>query len=222
MVVRTLNEEKALNHVIRARLFAGSADGPCVRLQVHRRSGQREYGVAAPIEIRKGDWLRLGVTLWEKRLFRGSVVAVEDIVSAPSASGAPRYLFRVRTEGGRREEFFHDEVRDHRGGIRLGHGYVSMAANLFGRFDRLLVLADDRWQTEQLERVASCCRGEIDIHVNRELLAAAMRPADGWGGPCAAVDESRDARSPPPLLAVALRFHAPPPDPPSGGCQALS
>ena len=191
VVVRTRKEEKALNHVVRARLFAGSADGPRVRLRVHCRSGRREYGVAAPIEIRTGDWLRLGVTLWEKRLFRGSVVAVEDIVSVAPASAPPRYLFRVRTETGRREEFFHDEVRDAHGGIRLAHGYVSMVADMIGRFDRVLVLADDRWEMEQLERAASCCRGEIDLHVDRRLLAAAMCPADAWNGPWSGVDDSQ-------------------------------
>ena len=191
VVVRTRKEEKALNHVIRARLLAGSADGPRVRLRVHCRGGQREYGMAAPIEIRTGDRLRLGVTLWEKRLFRGSVVGVEEIVAASPVSEAPRYLFRVRTETGRREEFFHDEVQDAHGGIRLAHGYVSTVADVIGRFDRVLVLADDRWEMEQLERAASCCLGEIDIHVDRRLLAVAVRAVDAWSGPRSAVDDSQ-------------------------------
>ncbi len=190
VVVRTRNEEQVLNHVFRARLLAGSADGPRVRMHVHCRTGM-EYGTAVPIEVKAGDWLRLGATLWEKRLLNGSVVVVEDIALVPSGSKEPRYLLRVRTEAGRREEFFHDEVRDHRGGIRLGHGYVSTVANAIGRFDRLLVLADDRWHIEQFERAAFCCRGEIDVHVNRELLSAALCPVGATNDPRSAVDDSR-------------------------------
>ena len=179
VVARTRVEEKALTHILRARLLGGSGGGPRAVIRAHRRAGTREYGASAPLEVRTGDWLRIGVTLWEKRLFCGSVVAVEDIVPRPSGTEEPRFLIRAATECGRRVEFHHDDVRDSHGGIRLRHGYAFTADELTGRFDRILVLADDRWRAEQFDRVAACCRGDLDIHVNRAPLAAAIRPPDG-------------------------------------------
>ena len=177
-VARTRNEERVLTYMIRARLLGPAAEGARARIRVHRRGGSKEYGRSVPMEIRTGDWLRLGATLWEARLFRGSTVAVEDIVPTPSAAGEPRFLIRAATGDGRSVEFFHDDVRDRHGGVRLGHGYACTAGDLVGRFDRAVVLADDRWRRDQVERVMACCR-RPEFHVNREQLAAALRAADG-------------------------------------------
>ena len=191
VVVRTRVEEKALTHVLRARLLAGSGGDPRAVIRAHRRAGTREYGASAPLEIRAGDWLRIGVTLWEKQLFCGSVVAVEDIVSESPGAEEPRFLIRAATETGRTVEFRHDDVRDRHGGIRLRHGYAFTTDEVMGRFDRMLVLADDRWRAEQFDRAAACCRGDLDIHVNRAPLAAAVRPSDGWAEASAADGEAQ-------------------------------
>ena len=191
VVARTRVEEKALTHVLRTRLLGGPGGGPRAVIRAHWRAGTREYGASAPLEIRTGDWLRIGVTLWEKRLFSGSVVAVEDIVPRPSGTEEPRFLIRAATECGRRVEFHHDDVRDSHGGVRLGHGYAFTVDEVTGRFDRVLALADGRWRAEQFDRAAACCRGELDIHVNRAPLAAAIRPPGGRADASAAEDEAQ-------------------------------
>ena len=174
-VVRTRNEEKVLAHLLRARVLGSVAEGARACIQTHIRPGRLEYGKSLPMEIRTGDWLRIGTTLWEARLFRGSIVTVEDIVSAPpTAAGEPRFLIRAAAGDGRSVEFFHDDVRDRHGGVRLGHGYACTVGDLVGRFDRAVVLADDRWRRGQIERVMACCR-RPEFHVDREPLTAAIR-----------------------------------------------
>ena len=178
-VVRTRNEEKVLTHLLRARVLGPGAEGARACIRVHHRGGRMEYGQSVPMEIRTGDWLKLGATLWEARLFRGSIVTVEDIVSVPpTAAGEPRFLIRAAADDGRSVEFFHDDVRDRHGGVRLGHGYACTVDELVGRFDRAVVLADDSWRRGQIERVMACCR-RPEFHVNREQLTAALRTADG-------------------------------------------
>ncbi len=54
----------------------------------------------------------------------------------------------------------------------LAHGYTGTVDELVGRFDRVIMLADDGWRRKHLERVAACCQPEI--HVDRKPLAAAF------------------------------------------------
>ena len=179
VVARTRKEERVLTHMLRTRLLGPAADGARACIRVHRHHGQMAYGKSVPMEIRTGDRLRLGATLWEARLFRGSVVTVEDIVPASSVTEEPRFLIRAATREGRQVEFFHDDVRDGHGGVRLAHGYACTVDELVGRFDRIFALADDGWRRGQIERVAACCRVQPRIHVNREQLAAAFGAASG-------------------------------------------
>ncbi len=175
VVARTRKEERVLTHLLRARLPRSAAEGGRACIQIHQHRGQMAYRISVPMEIRAGDRLRLGATLWEARLFRGSVVTVEDIVATASVTEEePRFLIRAATRDGRQVEFFHNDVRDSHGGVRLEHGYACTVDELVGRFDRVLVLADDGWRRGQLERVAACCRGQPEIHVNRKQLTVAF------------------------------------------------
>ncbi len=179
VVARTRKEERVLTHMLRTRLLGPAADGARACIRVHQHHGQMAYGKSVPMEIRTGDRLRLGATLWEARLFRGSVVTIEDIVPASSVTEEPRFLIRAATREGRQVEFFHDDVRDGHGGVRLAHGYACTVDELVGRFDRIFALADDGWRRGQIERVAACCRVRPRIHVNREQLAAALGAPTG-------------------------------------------
>ncbi len=179
VVARTRKEEKVLTHMLRTRLLGPAAEGAHACIEVHQHTKLTAYGKSAPMEIRAGDRLRIGATLWEARLFRGSVVTVEDIVPIASVTEETRFLIRVATREGRQVEFYHDDVRDGHGGVRLAHGYACTVDELVGRFDRIFALADDGWRRHQLERIAACCRVRPRIHVNREQLAAAFgAPAD--------------------------------------------
>ena len=72
----------------------------------------------------RGDRLRIGATHWEKQLFNGTVVTVDDFkVQRGEAGTEPGVLISARTEDGRKVIFRHDEIRDWYGNIRLDHGY---------------------------------------------------------------------------------------------------
>ena len=120
--------------------------------------------VTEPLEIAVGDRLRIGATQWEKQLFNGTVVTVEDLEvrvgegRAPRTTGTGReneaeaqttkpekpgdespVLITARTDDGRRVTFRHDDIRDWHDNIRLDYGYAMTIASAQGlTVDRVL------------------------------------------------------------------------------------
>ena len=87
--------------------------------------GSEDERTTSPLEIARGDCLRIGATHWEKQLFNGTVVTVDDFkVQRGEAGTEPSVLISARTEDGRAVSFHHDEIRDWYGNIRLDHGYA--------------------------------------------------------------------------------------------------
>jgi len=142
--------------------------------------------------------LRIGATHWEKQLFNGTVVTVEDIkvlrggvANDPKGAGpegpgpegygraaggagpeGPPVLISARTDDGRRVTFRHDEIRDWYGNIRLDHGYALTIASAQGlTVDRAFLLADARPARETIYPAATRHRDRLDIYVNRAPLA---------------------------------------------------
>ena len=82
VLARTRAELRVLSHLMRekrlARYGAGKqADIERVTVTVSR--GTEDDRTASPLEIAVGDRLRIGATCWEKQLFNGTVVTVEDL-----------------------------------------------------------------------------------------------------------------------------------------------
>ena len=128
---------------------------------------------ASPLEIARGDQLRIGATHWEKQLFNGTVVTVEDFkVERAEAGAEPSVLISARTEDGRAVSFHHDEIRDWYGNIRLDHGYALTITSAQGlTVDRTFLLADARPARETIYPAATRHREGLDIYVNRAPLA---------------------------------------------------
>ena len=145
VLARTHAEVRALSHLMRARRFArhGEADVQEIkRVTVMVSRGTEDDSTVSPLEIAVGDRLRIGATCWEKQLFNGTVVTVEDLEvrhregrAAGRRAGTeagdreprehePTILIAARTYDGRRVTFRHDEIRDWYGNIRLDHGYA--------------------------------------------------------------------------------------------------
>ena len=149
-----------------------------------RRShrGTEDERATSPLEIARGDRLRIGATHWEKQLFNGTVVTVEDFkVERSEAGTAPSVLISARTEDGREVRFRHDEIRDWYGNIRLDHGYAMTITSAQGlTVDRTFLLADARPSRETIYPAATRHREKLDIYVNRAPLALdiANRRAD--------------------------------------------
>ena len=197
VLARTRAEARALSWLMRQRVLARTADAKRAVIEVSRDLDER---VTEPLEIAVGDRIRIGATHWEKQLFNGTVVTVEDIEVRPAkdtavprkarnrrAGGWPPHVdtdrsepsrdespvhITARTDDGRRVTFRHDEIRDWHDNIRLDYGYAMTIASAQGlTVDRAFLLVDDRPARETIYPAATRHREGIDIYVNRSPLA---------------------------------------------------
>ena len=176
VLARTRTEVRALSHLMRERRFASLPDGERAdmdRVTVIVSRGTEDERTTSPLEIARGDRLRIGATHWEKQLFNGTVVTVEDFkVERGEAGTEPSVLISARTEDGRAVSFHHDEIRDWYGNIRLDHGYALTITSAQGlTVDRTFLLADARPSRETIYPAATRHRERLDIYVNRAPLA---------------------------------------------------
>ena len=176
VLARTRAEVRALSHLMRERRFAALTDGERVdtdRVTVIVSRGSEDERTTSPLEIVRGDRLRIGATHWEKQLFNGTVVTVEDFkVERAEAGTEPSVLISGHTEDGRKVSFRHDEIRDWYGNIRLDHGYALTITSAQGlTVDRSFLLADARPARETIYPAATRHREGLDIYVNRAPLA---------------------------------------------------
>ena len=176
VLARTRAEVRALSHLMRERRFASVPDGERAdteRVTVIVSRGTEDERATSPLEIARGDRLRIGATHWEKQLFNGTVVTVEDFkVERGEAGTDPSVLISARTEDGRAVSFHHDEIRDWYGNIRLDHGYALTITSAQGlTVDRTFLLADARPARETIYPAATRHREGLDIYVNRAPLA---------------------------------------------------
>ena len=176
VLARTRAEVRALSHLMRECRFAALPDGEQTntdRVTVIVSRGTEDDRTASPLEIARGDRLRIGATHWEKQLFNGTVVTVEDFkVQRGEAGTEPSVLISARTEDGRAVSFRHDEIRDWYGNIRLDHGYALTITSAQGlTVDRTFLLADARPARETIYPAATRHREGLDIYVNRTPLA---------------------------------------------------
>ena len=172
----TRAEVRALSHLMRERRFAALPDGErpdTDRVTVIVSRGTEDERTTSPLEIACGDCLRIGATHWEKQLFNGTVVTVDDFkVQRGEAGTEPGVLISARTEDGRKVIFRHDEIRDWYGNIRLDHGYALTITSAQGlTVDRTFLLADARPARETIYPAATRHREGLDIYVNRAPLA---------------------------------------------------
>ena len=186
VLARTRAEAAALSHLMRERRFAAPGTGVRTgwkRVTVQVSRGAEDERASSPLEIAVGDRLRIGATHWEKQLFNGTVVTVEDlkvqtrkVVEGPNGdrpgSGEPPVLISARTGDGRKVKFSHDQIRDWYGNIRLDHGYALTITSAQGlTVDRTFLLADARPARETIYPAATRHREGLDIYVNRVPLA---------------------------------------------------
>ena len=109
VLARTRAEVRALSHLMRERRFAALPDGErpdTDRVTVIVSRGTEDERTTSPLEIVRGDRLRIGATHWEKQLFNGTVVTVDDFkVQRGEAGTEPSVLISARTEDGRKPSF---------------------------------------------------------------------------------------------------------------------
>ena len=194
VLARTKAEGRALSWLMRERVLAQAPDANRAVIEVSRDLDGR---VTEPLEIAVGDRIRIGATQWEKQLFNGTVVTIEDLDVRPAEDSAvsrksrnrraggrppepdsvapePEYSVHIaaRTDDGRRVTFRHDEIRDWHDNIRLDYGYAMTIASAQGlTVDRAFLLVDDRPARETIYPAATRHRETLDVYVNRAPLA---------------------------------------------------
>ena len=193
VLARTRAETRALSHLMRERHLAGKTDTARVIVEVSRNA--EDGRIIEPLEIAVGDRLRIGATQWEKQLFNGTIVTVEELRVLRGGAGrsvhgtghgsepmGPSVEITARTDEGREVIFRHDEIRDYHDNIRLDYGYALTITSAQGlTVDRAYLLADDRPARETIYPAATRHREGLDIYVNRAppaLAVAERRPED--------------------------------------------
>ena len=76
VLARTKAEGRALSWLMRQRVLSKTPDAKRAVIEVSRDLDGR---ATEPLEIAVGDRLRIGATQWEKQLFNGTVVTIEDL-----------------------------------------------------------------------------------------------------------------------------------------------
>ena len=76
VLARTKAEGRALSWLMRQRVLGKTPDAKRAVIEVSRDLDGR---LTEPLEIAVGDRIRIGATQWEKQLFNGTVVTVEDL-----------------------------------------------------------------------------------------------------------------------------------------------
>ncbi len=97
VLARTRAEARALSWLMRERMLARTPDAKRAVIEVSRDLDGR---VTEPLEIAVGDRIRIGATHWEKQLFNGTVVTVEDLEVRRSQDAAVSRKARNRRAGG--------------------------------------------------------------------------------------------------------------------------
>ena len=196
VLARTKAEARVLSWLMRERVLGERTDIKRAVIEVSRDLDGR---VTEPLEIAVGDRIRIGATQWEKQLFNGTVVTVEDIEvrheqgaavsrkarnwlasgragrDSESYTGDPEAEVSVhiaaRTDDGRAVSFRHDEIRDWHDNIRIDYGYAMTIASAQGlTVDRAFLLIDDRPSRETVYPAATRHREGIDVYVNRSPI----------------------------------------------------
>ena len=168
VLARTHKEIELLSIQMRERILADQDHPKSAVVRVSRGEGKtREY---YDLEIRTGDQLRVGATALEKQLYTGTLLTVEDIsVHGAPTHHEPRVLITARDDRRRRLTFYHDEIRDFYGNIRLDHGFALTMTSAQGTtVDRAFVLADDAPARETIYPAATRHRERLDIYIARD------------------------------------------------------
>ena len=98
VLARTKAEARALSWLMRERVLGERTDVKRAVIEVSRDLDGR---VTEPLEIAVGDRLRIGATQWEKQLFNGTVVTVEDLEVRKAEGVAVSRKARNREASGR-------------------------------------------------------------------------------------------------------------------------
>lgn len=169
VIARTNHEVAELNGRMR-EIVVGNSD-QTFQAVVDTTKGDGECRVSKRLHIAKGDVLKVGATMEDKRLHNGDVVTVNDVRLVES-DGRSRVLLDVTTTEGRDVQFYADDCRDYYSNVRLDYGYaVTFAAAQGVTVDNAFALVDEKPARETIYPVATRHREAMHMYANRSLLS---------------------------------------------------
>ena len=180
-LARTNLERQALSERMRQHHLSDTALDQTVTVRVSEgQNGKR----TTPLDIAPGEHLRIGATQWEKQLYNGDIVVVQSLETHQHPdTQEDRLLIKGQTlRDGRNVTFYHDDIHDWHGNVRLSHGYALTFASAQGTtVDHAFVLTDDMPARQTLYPATTRHREGMDLYINRRPIAFSIedrRPED--------------------------------------------
>ena len=173
VIAQSNAEVSTLSFLMRERSIE-TGKTPPVTIQACR--GRDPEAKPTPLEIAVGDRIRIGALHWQKQLFNGTVVTVDELRQTTGEDGTVRAWIRGHTDRGRQVSFWHDEIKSFHGQIRLDYGYaMTMASSQGMTVDRAFVLANQKPARETIYPAATRHRERLDFYIDRKPLEFEIR-----------------------------------------------
>ena len=173
VIAQSNAEVSTLSFLMRERSIE-TGETPPVTIQACR--GRDPEAKPTPLEIAVGDRVRIGALHWQKQLFNGTVVTIDELRQTTAEDGTVRAWIRGHTDRGREVSFWHDEIRSFHGKIRLDYGYaMTMASSQGITVDRAFVLANQKPARETIYPAATRHRERLDFYIDRKPLEFEIR-----------------------------------------------
>ena len=181
VMARTRADVRALSVLLRARHHAmgGHKDDRSAIIRVHR-IGERGRATAVPLEVRLGERLRIGATVYDLGLYNGTIVTVTGI--EPRKDG--RCRLTVQTADKRRVTFAPEEIRNWLGETALDHGYAATVTAAQGMtVDAAFLLLDEAMARETTYPACTRHRRHLELVADRQSVAVGLAGATPEGEP---------------------------------------
>ena len=191
VMARTRADVRALSALLRARHHAAAgkrASGKDSEIQsaiirVHR-IGDRGKAVEANLEVRLGERLRIGATVYDLGLYNGAIVTVTGIEQRRGEDGTQQCRLTVRTADRRTVSFAPEEIRNWIGETALDHGYAATVTSAQGMtVDAAFLLLDEGMARESTYPACTRHKRHLELVADRQSVAVGIAGATPDGDP---------------------------------------
>ncbi len=193
VMARTRADVRALSALLRAQHHAGAGKNAAVQggadtiqstvIRVHR-IGDRGKAVEAGLEVRLGERLRIGATVYDLGLYNGAIVTVTGIEQRRGEDGTQQCRLTVRTADRRKIAFAPEEIRNWIGETAIDHGYAATVTSAQGMtVDAAFLLLDEGMARETAYPACTRHRRHLELVADRQSIAVGIAGATPDGDP---------------------------------------
>ncbi len=199
VMARTRADVRALSALLRARHHAAPGKRASGRgkdneiqsaiIRVHR-IGDRGKAVEAKLEVRPGERLRIGATVYDLGLYNGAIVTVTGIEQRRDRDGTQQCRLTVRTADRRTVSFAPEEIRNWIGETAIDHGYAATVTSAQGMtVDAAFLLLDEGMARESTYPAGTRHKRHLEAVADRRSVAVGIAGATPDGDPGREVDD---------------------------------